>query len=180
MSEDCGATWTQRISRVGVNLSTKSGFNPGWAPTSAGDWKLQSYPMSAYVGKKNVMIRFDAVSGNGNPIFVDAINIDSKGLSVNDPKALVPEFTVYPNPATHEANISYVLAEATNVQVVVYDIYGREVIRMDKGKQQPGSYEIPFNTSMVAMPAAEGIYFIKLQVNNNQLVQKLVLLSGSN
>lgn len=64
----------------------------------------------------------------------------------------------YPNPFNPQTTISVSLAEAAQVSFVVYDMLGREVVRLMDGQQAAGTHEVVFSAS--DLPS--GIYLYKL------------------
>ena len=78
-------------------------------------------------------------------------------------------FNIYPNPA-HD----YFIVEGnnnTNFQIVVYDILGKEMLVISNENLIAGEHKINFDTS--GFP--NGIYFVKLNVNGEQLTKKLIV-----
>ena len=78
----------------------------------------------------------------------------------------------YPNPFNPETVISFELPVASFVELVVYDIQGREVARLVDGLQPAGVYEAVFDGSQLA----SGVYFARLTANNFHQTQKLLLI----
>ncbi|VAX27567.1 alpha-L-arabinofuranosidase [hydrothermal vent metagenome] len=83
----------------------------------------------------------------------------------------------YPNPFNPSTTIKYAIPsnvkrEMSNVKLVVYDILGREVATLVNETQQPGSYEVLFNTSDLT----SGIYFYRLETGNFAETKKMTLL----
>jgi hypothetical protein len=95
--------------------------------------------------------------------------------SVNDKNAsTILSFELknnYPNPFNPSTTISYSLAKASSVSLIVYDITGRVVTTLVDGKKSAGSYSIPWDASNVS----SGVYFYKLSAGNYTQVKKMVL-----
>lgn len=74
----------------------------------------------------------------------------------------------YPNPFNSTTTINYNLPEAAFVNLVLYDILGREVKRLVNEEQQAGKYSVKFE----AGDLSSGVYFYKISFNNmsNKLV----------
>jgi len=81
-------------------------------------------------------------------------------------------FQNQPNPFSTGTLIRYELPEKSNVTLKVYDMFGREVVRLFEGEQNGGKYEVEFNGAN--LPG--GIYFCQLQAGNFLAVRKLLLL----
>jgi len=86
----------------------------------------------------------------------------------------------YPNPFNPSTTIKYSIPSvgngharsSTNVTLKIYDVLGREVVTLVNEQQQPGTYEIAFNASL--MPS--GIYIYKLSVGQFISAKKMILL----
>ena len=78
----------------------------------------------------------------------------------------------YPNPFNPETNLTFDLPAAGNVSLVIYDVNGREIVRLVDGWRQAGVYEAAFNASSLS----SGVYFARLQAGNFQQTRKIILL----
>ncbi len=92
-------------------------------------------------------------------------------------------FQNYPNPFGAEPSgnptttISYVVPSvetrhALSLQLIVYDVLGREVATLVNKAQAPGNYSVQFN----AQDLPSGIYFYTLQAGNFVKTRKMILL----
>jgi hypothetical protein len=90
------------------------------------------------------------------------------------PHKLPGDFKVslHPNPFNAIAKISYALPETGYVKLAVYDLLGKEVSVLVDGINSGGMNGVVFDGS--ELPC--GIYFVKLQTEEFQQTQKLVLL----
>ena len=75
----------------------------------------------------------------------------------------------YPNPANRLVTISYSLSKSSTVQIFMFDILGKEVKQVLNKNQNSGEYKLNMNTENLT----NGIYFVKMIVNGEQLTQKL-------
>jgi tetratricopeptide (TPR) repeat protein len=74
----------------------------------------------------------------------------------------------YPNPFNPSTQISYLLPEAGNVSLVIYDVLGREVANLADGYQQAGRYTVTWNSTRTSgIPVASGVYFARLRILND-------------
>ena len=106
---------------------------------------------------------------------------DSSLTAIPGDAAIIPEMITlaqnYPNPFTPSTVISYQLAVSSKVQVVVFDMLGREVKTLVDEKQQPGSYEIAWqgrDTAGDNVPT--GVYFYRLTAAEQTRTRKMILL----
>ena len=82
----------------------------------------------------------------------------------------------YPNPFNPSTMISYQLAVNSQVTLKVYDILGKEVAVLVNGRQEAGSYTVPFNASKGTLGLASGVYFYRLQAGSFVSTKKLILM----
>ena len=100
----------------------------------------------------------------------DGVNwIKEPPVSINSYKL----FQNYPNPFNAETVISYMLKVKSDVQLVVYDILGKQVESLVEKTQNAGTYSVTFNASNFA----SGVYYYKLKTSDGlEETKKLMLL----
>jgi hypothetical protein len=106
---------------------------------------------------------------------------DCTGTGVGIQPELPGEFSLsqnYPNPFNPSTRVSYSVPVQSGVRLVVYDILGREVVRLMDGEvKQAGTYEITWNgmnAGGLTMPS--GTYFLRMEAGSFSAVKKLLLL----
>lgn len=78
----------------------------------------------------------------------------------------------YPNPFNNSTSISFDLADACYVELLVYDVTGREVAKLVNGFQAAGAYEVAFGGNDLS----SGIYFAQMQAGKYNKTVKLFLI----
>jgi pectinesterase len=78
----------------------------------------------------------------------------------------------YPNPFNPSTVIKYQLPKNSMVKVIVYDILGKEVIKLVDAEQPAGNYEVKFNAGNLA----SGIYFYRISANDFVQTKKMMFL----
>jgi cyclomaltodextrinase len=78
----------------------------------------------------------------------------------------------YPNPFNPVVTVPFELARASHVTLRVYDVLGRETVRLVDDMMQPGAHEFAWDGSNVS----SGIYFVMLQADGIAQTKKLVLM----
>lgn len=115
----------------------------------------------------------NAVVGSvGEPLVVAAA---ATGTAIGAGLDLPADYALdqnYPNPFNPETTIRYALPEAAQVELVVFDVTGREVVRLNDHEQQAGRYAVRFD----ARSLPSGVYFYRLRAGSFSAVQKMVLL----
>lgn len=122
------------------------------------------------------------VSGNGNyeyylaavydegisdfvgPVFID-INVGIEELNNGD-------FSIYPNPITQNAQMTFELKENAQVEWSIYSITGSLVIDSNPQNMSAGIQKININTENLE----DGIYFLNLKVNGESTTKKITVL----
>ena len=85
--------------------------------------------------------------------------------------------TVYPNPFTEAAKISYDLPKAEQASLCIYDVKGRLVKRLHDAYAQKESHALEWDgTDKTGKPAANGVYFCRLETGSGSQTKKLVLI----
>jgi len=70
----------------------------------------------------------------------------------------------YPNPFSGQTTIRYALPEKANVELVIYDVLGREVRRLVDESNRAGQHEVTWDgRSASGQPLASGVYFYRLK-----------------
>ncbi len=77
-----------------------------------------------------------------------------------------------PNPFNPTTTISFRLGDASNIQLAVFDINGREVSRLLEGWLGAGSHEVVFDGSGLS----SGVYFCTLTADGFSATQKMALV----
>lgn len=78
----------------------------------------------------------------------------------------------YPNPFNPLTIINYYIPVTTSVKLIVYDVFGSEVITLVDEIKHTGSYSVSFNGASFS----SGIYYYQLQANNFIETKKFILL----
>ena len=81
------------------------------------------------------------------------------------------DVSIYPNPVTKTANIDFNLYQNSDVNIAVFDILGKNVMNLYKGEMMGGANNVQMNVSDLN----EGIYFVKLQMNNQIITKKIMI-----
>ena len=83
----------------------------------------------------------------------------------------------YPNPFNPTTNIEYNISQTTQVNLVIYDITGKQVRSLVNTKQSPGHYKIIWDGSdNVGNILPSGIYIYKVKVIRGTLSKKMVFV----
>jgi hypothetical protein len=106
----------------------------------------------------------DTLNSFTNPILV-------KNVTINIPDKYVV-YQNYPNPFNPVTNIKFDIPKFSHVKIIVYDILGREIIRLLEKDLRMGSYIIDWN----AINYSSGVYFYKLETEEFFEFRKMLLI----
>lgn len=84
----------------------------------------------------------------------------------------------YPNPFREKTKIKYCVAQTTRVKLTVYDLEGREIIKLVDEEKNPGTYEVEFSAchSCESRNPMGGTYFYRLEAGDYKSEMKMELL----
>ena len=173
-SKDCGATWTP----CGTALSGASFLNNGYhpeefIPNATSQWALQSRPIPISFATSNTRFKFEYTAGvAGNDIYIDDINIVGV-LGVGNTAIDETSVSLYPNPSNQSSTLSYHLNTKASTKIELIDVLGKKMMEIDNADQSEGDYSIALSKQELHL--YNGIYFIRISVNNNIITKKLII-----
>jgi hypothetical protein len=106
---------------------------------------------------------------------LEGFNCDGEDLASLFNSLIPNDFSlhsIYPNPFNPATNIVYGLHEHLNVQIIIYDLSGKQVETLVHQFQTPGYHLIKWN----ADNHPSGIYFVKIVSDDYINTQKLILM----
>lgn len=96
--------------------------------------------------------------------------------SVEAQKMILPENSVllqnYPNPFNPVTTINYVISKECDVELAIYNLHGQRVATLVQQVQPAGSHSVLFDGSNLS----SGIYFCKMQTEDTNITQRMLLL----
>lgn len=161
------------INNVDVS-GKKSVLNTGgwqsWKPIATSNVPLKP-------GKQIMRFEFDSESDKTGWLFsMNSIQIKaSSTVGVEDINSLPKEFSLqqnYPNPFNPSTEINFQTQISGHVDLIVYDLLGREVRTLVSRNLEAGNHSFEF----VATNLPSGIYFYKLTAGNFVQTKKMTLL----
>ena len=169
ISSDCGLTWSQVYKKFSTPLTTATpAFSTvSFIPTAA-QWRMETISLGSYATINSAIVKFKHSTGYENQLYIDDINLNSStalGMKENDISNLI---TIYPNPANESFTINIGTELSTkDVSAILIDQLGREV----KTKNTIFQNTIGIATTNIA----NGTYFIKINIQNNTIVKKVII-----
>jgi hypothetical protein len=80
--------------------------------------------------------------------------------------------SAYPNPFNPVTTISYDIADASFININVYDLLGNQVASLVNEMKNSGEHSIQWNADGLS----SGLYFVKMEANNEIFIDKLMLM----
>lgn len=169
VSSDCGVTWTSVWTKSGATLSTSAGYATSAFTPTAAQWRAECINMTPYAGQSKVFVMFRATTGYGNNIYVDDINMSSTVCATGVAEIAADNtLKLYPNPANSLVNVSFNLADKSEVIVNVYNTLGEIVYSENKG-EMTGAQIVTINTENFS----NGIYMVELVAGETKTVSRM-------
>jgi hypothetical protein len=163
-------------------VSDAGGANAAWYNTYAGITNIDTTKTVAQIDFVNA---FPTNLEDNSDFRLQASSVAATGADFSNPQfagqvlgvknltsAFENSFTVYPNPATKNTNVSFTLVNDNKVAVSVYDVLGHLVsTTANETSFEKGNHSININTSNLSA----GIYYISLEVNGSKETKKLII-----
>ncbi len=140
----------------------------------ATEWKLVTLNnLSTAYGNNNVVLKYVFTEAGGNNLYIDDIqlttNLTANGLA--NVAMAQQSVQVQPNPSAGLATISFVLADPSNVNIIITNTCGQTVQIVANDNLALGEHNYDINTSALA----SGFYLIELTANGTKVVKKLIV-----
>jgi tetratricopeptide (TPR) repeat protein len=83
----------------------------------------------------------------------------------------------YPNPFNPTTNIAFALPEAAKVQILIYDLTGREIWRSSKTSYPAGNHTLAWNgVNQAGESVVSGIYMVRMITPKYSATQRILLM----
>lgn len=145
-SFDCGSNWTKIWSKKGADVATVPDQTTKYTPFPE-DWQTKSIPLLNLAGQNKVSFKFENVTGWGNVMYIDNINVQNNP-AIGIEEAEKVEVKIFPNPANnivavrlplHHPFKSLQLFNSLGEMISEANIFDSAII-LDTEKFNPGIY----------------------------------------
>ena len=172
ISDDCGQTWINRLSKTTDDLTTTSSnayFN--FIPTET-LWKEQRISLSSWTGESQVQALFEFSGSNGQYLYIDNIrfgvpNLSSEELTVNN-----LHLEVFPNPSYGDAHIKFNLLNPHMIELELIDVLGKEISSLSSNFNA-GQHQL--NLDALKPKLKPGLYFLNCIIGNYKETQQVIV-----
>lgn len=158
-------TTTNKREQVGYVEYDLPGMVMSWASFAIPiAYQLPVMPDSAVIG----LTSSNRSITDGSYLYIDSLNFYGVASAVQNTAYSKYHLTLYPNPAKDNITVDLGMAATNDVKLRVVDLYGRVLTEavLIAGKHT-------YSISVKTIPA--GLYFVKLQLGEETLSQKLVV-----
>ena len=114
------------------------------------------------------------IEPSGEPVALK-VAVGSEAYVEGQKSDVVPakvRLTSYPNPVGQQGTVEYALPEETDVTLRVYDVLGREVATLAKGRKAAGRHTVQLSTDGLS----SGVYFGRLQAGGQTRTLKITVV----
>lgn len=162
-SLDCGSNWQKVWSQNGADLATAPDQTTLFTPNHS-QWKTVAVPLLSLIGQHKVSFKFENVSGWGNALYIDNINLQSNPSLSVQPSAKT-KLQIFPNPASTLAGVRLPDNHPfKNLQLI--NALGQLI------------YETPINDNAIIFPVSacpDGIYLLHFTGDKTSQTEKLLI-----
>ena len=169
-SKDCGSTWKTLLKKGGSGLNTCAtpSTSPVFIPKSS-EWKKETINLSNLIGEPRIMFSFENLSGFGNMIYLDNINLTGV-TGIVDEALENNTITIYPNPSIDGIFNLNIQNIGESCSICLIDLTGKTLISREL-KAISGT----INQQLDVTDFSKGIYFLRIKTEQGYETKKLVI-----
>lgn len=129
ISTDCGTSWTSHFYKGGSDLATSPDLGSYFVPQS-NEWRSESIDLSGFIGINDLWISFRGITGWGNNIYVDNVNLQG-ALKVNNQEYVQQAIQVFPSILDRGGNVQVISGFEGNHLFELYSTGGKQLLRKE-------------------------------------------------
>lgn len=143
-----------------------------WVPSECDDWELETVDLSDYAGEKVVLkITSNMGKDNLNRYYFDNLKVNSSYAEDKIENGIVAgDIDLYPIPATDLLYCEFPVFEASDLEIRLFALDGREVIQSE-AEGFFGRYEATYDVSNLA----NGMYIWQLKLEDQKISRKVMV-----
>jgi hypothetical protein len=167
-SDDCGLHYRDTLFQAsGGDLATViSGTN--FVPSDSSDWKLYQIDLTRYAGQSAVRLAFAGINDFGNNLYIDNIQFFlsdvTKSIDLD-----TDQMIVFPNPSQGDLNVTFNLAQRTDIHMRIVDAMGRVIW----DRELPNVLNQTFELESLE---AGGIYYVQVTSSSFTATSRIIIL----
>ena len=168
-STNCGSSWSVLWDKSGTDLATTANLTTALYPHAA-DWLTESVSLAQFNNASELMIKFEGVSGFGNNLYIDDINLNSNVGTIDISNNV--QVTTYPNPTSDMAIVDFSLEQPAEVSIELTNLMGQIVYSNNLGFQPTGKIQSTIDVSLIP----SGVYKVSVKAGNQVTTKKLSVI----
>ncbi|MFL5747287.1 MAG: M43 family zinc metalloprotease [Niastella sp.] len=166
VSTDCGNSFTNLYKKWGGALATRSALTTSEFIPTASEWRKDSVNLTPWINKGPVMIAFANSTGNENNIYLDDINLYTKGSNANLEKQ---GWQITPNPTGGPLAVQFINTPVNLKAIIVLNSTGQKVAEKVINNNTPATlYQFNLNGY------ASGVYVVRLVYSDHTVSRKII------
>ncbi len=163
ISRDCGKTWLLRRTFLPDDIATVASTMQGAFVPGPGDWThVPAIVIPANYATDNLLVRIEFISGGGNDLYIDDINIDS-GTIIGIDEHEQARWQLAPNPTGDAFRIEGPMEWQ---DVVIFSVIGEHIRTM---RNVPSGSPVPVDD------LATGTYLVRFGAPGTAVMRRLVI-----
>lgn len=126
-----------------------------------------------------------AVDTIRNKIYANIVHFSTivvkQGNAITSVENIIPipetDLMVYPNPFSTSATIQFMISDASNIQIEIYNLFGQQVLRIAERRYNEGVHRIQWaGDDRNGVPATSGVYLCRIVKDGKvSQVKKIIL-----
>jgi hypothetical protein len=179
VSGGCNNDWTKIWQRGGRQLQTvpralrsdANGQGGEFVDVTASQWRTIDISLpESWAKAPSIRFKFETISGFGNNLMIDNIKIDTTLMTGISDVFSINNFELYPNPTNDQVTFGFQAPSPGSLSWQLLDVTGRVISEKIDQEIQQSWYE----ASISLRQLSEGVYFLKMQFNDQSYTQKIV------
>ncbi len=160
-----GSTAITDVVHTGTGNNTKNShaFSFYWTAPATGTGTVTFYTSGLAAN--------DDGNTTGDWVYTTSMAVMQNTAGISEVLAKEINFSVYPNPSSDNLNVKFSLNGISSVNIDMIDMNGRKVAELISENGMNGEVNKTFNISSYE----KGIYFVRLSINNEITIQKIVV-----
>ena len=148
---------------TGNNTKNSHAFSFYWTAPATGTGTVTFYTSGLAAN--------DDGSTSGDYCYTTSMPLAQNTVGIAETVAKDYNLSVFPNPSSDNLNVKFSLKGISSVNMDIIDITGRKVADLISENGMNGEVNKTFNISSYA----KGIYFVRLKINNESTLEKIVV-----
>ena len=175
--DDCDGTAQRIYTKESNTLATAPPTTSYFIPTST-QWRTDTINLDTMAGKPSMLVRFLAISGYGNYLYIDNINLTGNPVGIAQLSTLTSQLSIYPNPTSGKANVTISQFENLKMKdIEIYNVVGEKVAPSNSPKGGAIN-SLPSGGQGWALDLSSqpsGVYFITIKTEQGTANKKLII-----